>query len=337
MPIDSREIATRAGVSQSTVSRVINNRPGVREEIRQRVLKLIAEVGYYPNAGARSLVTSKTSKIGLLVSGIINPFYPELVESVEAFAREEGYNVLLCNLQRDPSMNEIYTRLLIEQRVAGVIISSITLDSEVHRQFSRAGIPVVFVNRHPSNTQQANAVVTDNVGGAYKITKHLIELGHSRIAFIRGLLNTSTSLDREAGYRQCLADHGLEFDGTLLEQGDYYREKAYEATVRFRQLPHPPTAVFCANDYMAYGALDAATDLGLRVPEDLSVVGFDNISFSSLKVIALTTVEQPITDMARKAMEILLDCITGEEKQKFRTVVYDSELIVRDTSGPVPP
>jgi len=335
MPISSREIATRAGVSQATVSRVINNKPNVREETRQRVLKVIEELGYYPNAEARSLVTNRTSKIGLVVSDILNPFYPELIESIEAFARERGYNVLLCNTQRDSSKDEIYARLLIEQRVAGVIFSSITPLSSAPLRFSRAKIPFVFVNRHLEDIR-ANTIITDNYGGAYKMTKHLIDLGHSRIAYVRGLLNTSTSQDRERGYRQCLADHGLEIDETLLERGDYTRRGAYEATVRLLRLPLPPTAIFGANDYRAFGALDAASELGLRVPDDLSIVGFDNIALSSLKAIGLTTIEQPITELARRAMEILLNCIEGEDPQEPQFVVYDSKLIVRRTSGPVP-
>lgn len=334
MPISSKDIAARAGVSQATVSRVINNKPNVREETRQRVLKVIEELGYYPNAEARSLVTKRNSKIGLVVSDILNPFYPELVESIEAFAREEGFNVLLCNTQRDTSKDRVYTRLLIEQRVAGVIFSSITPASNAPAQLSRAGIPYVLVNRHLKDTP-ATCIVTDNFGGAYKMTKHLIELGHSRIAFVRGLRNTTTSQDREVGFRQCLANHGLEIDESLLEQGNYTRREAYEATVRLLQLASPPTAIFCANDYMAFGALDAASDQGLRVPDDVSIVGFDNIALSSLKAINLTTVEQPITEMARKAMEMLLSLVKGEDPPEPDHLVYESRLIVRRTSGPV--
>ena len=337
MPVSSKEIAAQAGVSQATVSRVINNQPNVREETRRRVLEVIDELGYVPDASARSLVTQRTTKIGLVVSDIVNPFYPELVESVEAFARDSGYAVLLCNTQRDPSIDEVYARFLIEQRVAGVLFTSVTPQSTAPLQFSQASIPVVFTNRYLRDLP-VPSVLTDNVGGAYMMTEYLIGLGHSRIAFIRGLPDTTTSQDREEGYRRCLADHGLMIDQTLQEQGDYTRKAAYEATVRLLHASPPPTAIFCANDYMAFGTLDAAFKLGFRVPEDISVAGFDNIELSSLQTIGLTTVEQPIAEMAHRAMEILLELIEGQAVPYEPWVeVYEPRLVVRKTSGIVAP
>jgi LacI family transcriptional regulator len=334
MPVGSKDIAARAGVSQATVSRVINSKPNVREKTRDRVLQVIDEMGYVPDAGARGLVTQRTTKIGLIVSDIVNPFYPELVESVEELARQSGYAVLLCNTQRDPANDEIYARFLVEQRVAGVLFASVTPQSGAPRQFSHARIPMVFMNRYLRN-EPVPSVLTDNVVGAYKMTKYLIELGHSRVAFVRGLPDTTTSQDRELGYRQCLADHSMKVAPTLLEQGDYTRDGARQAALRLLRLPSLPTAIFCANDYMAFGALDAAYELGLRVPEDISIVGFDNIALSSLKAISLTTVEQPIAQMARRAMEILLSLIEDKAStQKPWIEVYKPELIVRSTSGP---
>ncbi|HBY97148.1 MAG TPA: LacI family transcriptional regulator [Chloroflexi bacterium] len=333
MPINSKEIAAHAGVSQATVSRVLNNKPNVREKTRKRVLRAIEELGYYPNAEARSLVTRRTTKLGLVVSDILNPFYPEFIETVEALARRQGFNVLLCNTQRDPQNDEVYARLLIEQRVAGTIFSSITPLSNAPSQLSQAGIPFVFVNRYLKDTS-ANIVITDNFQGAYKMTEYLLQLGHVRIAFIRGLSNVTTSQDREAGYRRCLQDHGLEAE-IVVEQGDYTREGAYEATTRLLQrFPAAPSAIFCANDYMAFGALDAIYQHNLRVPEDISVVGFDNIALSALQAIGLTTIEQPIGKMACKAMEILLSRIEAGNSSDFQTVVYKPKLIVRRTSGP---
>jgi LacI family transcriptional regulator len=335
MPVSSKEIAAQAGVSQATVSRVINNRSNVREETRRRVLEVIDELGYVPDAGARSLVTQRTTKIGLVVSDIVNPFYPELVESVEAFARDSGYAVLLCNTQRDPSIDKVYARFLIEQRVAGVLFTSVTPQSTAPLQFSQASIPSVFTNRYLRDLP-VPSVLTDNVGGAYRMTEYLIGLGHTRIAFVRGLPYTTTSQDREEGYRRCLADHGLDVEQALLEQGEYTRKDAHKATVRLLRTLPPPTAIFCANDYMAFGALDAAFDLGLHVPEDVSITGFDNIELSSLQAIGLTTVEQPIAEMARRAMEILLDLIEGGAvPQEPWVEVYEPKLVVRKTSGRV--
>lgn len=336
MPVSSKEIAAHAGVSQATVSRVINCQPNVREETRQRVLKVIEEMGYIPDAAARSLVTQRTTMIGLVISDIVNPFYPELVERVEKLARDSGYAVLLCNTQRDSSKDDTYARFLVEQRAAGVLLASVAPRSPAPQRFSQAEIPFVFVNRYLKDLS-VPSVLSDNTGGAFKMTKYLIGLGHSRIAFVRGLPDTTTSQDRESGYRQCLTVHGLEIQEQLLAQGHYTRQGAREAAARLLQLPARPTAIFCANDYMAFGALDAASDLGFRVPEDVSIVGFDNIELSSLKAISLTTVEQPIAEMARRAMEILLDLIESDASPQEPWVeVYEPRLVVRGTSARAP-
>lgn len=344
MPVSSKEIAARAGVSQATVSRVINNRANVRDETRCRVLAIIEELGYVPDAGARSLVTQRTTRIGLIVSDILNPFYPELVDSVEEFARESGYTVLLCNTQRDPANDQVYARYLIEQRVAGVLLPSVTPQSSAPAQLAQAGIPFVFMNR-TLRDWCAPAVLSDNLAGGYQMTEYLVELGHRQIAFIRGLPDTTTSQDRELGYRRCLSDRGVPVQASLLEQGDYTRQGAYAATIRLLSLPNPPTAILNANDYMAFGALDAAADWGVQVPEELSIVGYDNIALSSLNAIGLTTVEQPIAEMAHRAMEILLSLIDTAQQAALRsqaptrqswTEVYEPRLVVRKTSGRPP-
>ena len=334
MPVSSTEIAARAGVSQATVSRVINNSPTVREATRQRVLAVIAEAGYVPNAEARSLVTNRPTKVGLVVSDITNPFFPELVESIAALARDRGYAVLLCNTQRDPANDQTYARFLLEQRVAGVLFAAITPSSPAPEQFAQAGVPCVFLNRHLRGCRFP-CVLTDNVTGAYEMTEYLLGMGHTRIAFVRGLPDTTTSEDREEGYRRCLGEHGQAVEAAYLDQGEYTRAGAYAAAERLLRLPDPPTAIFCANDYMAFGALDAAADLGFAVPGDLSVVGFDNIALASLRGIGLTTVEQPIGEMARRAMEILLTLIeTGTAQQTPWVERYAARMVVRKTSGP---
>jgi LacI family transcriptional regulator len=334
--VNSKEIAARAGVSQATVSRVINDRSNVSDATRRRVRAVIEELGYVPDAGARGLVTQRTNRIGLIVSDILNPFYPELVESVEQFARQSGYTVLLCNTQRDSTNDQIYARFLIEQRVAGVLFPSVTPRSNAPLQFAQAEIPCVFMNRYLRDLPLP-CVLTDNEGGAYKMTEHLVGLGHTQIAFVRGLPDTTTSQDRELGCRRCLIENGLQVDESLLEQGDYTRSGAYAATLRLLHKRRPPTAIFCANDYMAFGALDAAADLQVEVPHSLSIVGFDNIALSSMHAISLTTVEQPAADMARRAMEILLSLIEGRASPRQSWVeLYEAKLVVRGTSDRPP-
>lgn len=329
------DVAQRAGVSPKTVSNVVNNRPVVRPATRERVQAVIQELDYRPSAAARSLVTRRRRLIGFLLADITNPAYPEMVEAIASNTQQSGYMLLLCNTRRDPVEEDRYVNLLIEQQVDGVIISSSSAESHVGEILARHGIHVVLFNRHPREFT-ANYVGVDNDLGGYLATRHLIALGHRRIAFIRGESGASTSQEREAGFRRALQESGMPVDERLLVFGDFRVGKSREVTMELLSGSERPTAVFAANDVMALAVIDVALRLGLRVPEDLAVVGFDDISIASISSVGLTTVRSNFRKMAEVAICLLLDLIQDPNHPGHRNPIRKTlpvTLLVRRTCG----
>ena len=332
MPVTINDVAKWAGVSPKTVSNVIHEHPHVRQATRAKVLEAIEVLGYQPNIAARSLVTRRHHLIGFVLWDILNPGYTEMVDTVVGRAREAGYTVILGSAGRDPDEEERMATLLIQQRVDGVILASATQASKVPQRLTDAGIPVVMVSRYVADAP-CDYVVVDNRQGGYLVTRHLLALGHRRIAFVRGTPNASTSLDREAGYRQALAEYGIEPDDTLIGQGNYTSREAYAAAVHLLGLAERPTAIVCANDLMAIAVIDAVIDCGLRVPEDVAVTGYDNIAWAASRSLALTSVKASLDVMAHEAVTLLLQRIEGQMTGPPRHVVLPAELVVRRTCG----
>lgn len=330
-PVTIKDVARLAGVSPKTVSNVVNNRPVVKPTTRQRVLDAIRALDYHPSALARGMVTRSRRLIGLVLADITNPAYPEMVEGVASLARQAGFMVMLCNTGRDPDEEQRYVHLLIEQRVDGVIIASSRMDSQAAEMLTSAGIKVVLFNRHPEQ-YSVSFVGVDNEGGGYLATRHLLDLGHRRIAFIRGTRGASTSIEREQGYRRALGEYGIEPDPELIGWGDYHPEVARTAADLLLRMKNRPTAVFAANDVMALSVIDAATSLGLRVPEDLAVVGFDDIAIASHRLIGLSTIHGDLGQLSREATTLLLEAVNGNLTEPVRKIlpVY---LVVRRTCG----
>jgi LacI family transcriptional regulator len=326
------DVAKLAGVSPKTVSNVINQHPHVREATRRKVQQAIQELGYHPNIAARSLVTKRHNLIGFVLWDILNPAYTEMVEMVVAKARDSGYMVILGNAARDPNEEERMATLLIQQRVDGAILASTSKDSTVPDHLTAAGVPVVLVSRYTDNLT-TDFVGVDNLKGGYMVTQHLIGLGHERIAFMRGIPTSSTSLDREAGYRQALDARGILCDESLIVCGDYTSPGAYAATQRLLTLDECPTAIVCANDLMAISAIDAILDAGLRVPEDVAVTGFDDIAVAGSRSLGLTTIRCEMDRMAQEAVNLLLSRMQGQVASPPRRVIFPPELAVRRTCG----
>lgn len=330
-PVTIKDVARLANVSPKTVSNVVNNRPVVKPATRERVLQAIRELNYYPSAVARGMVTRSRRLIGLVLADITNPAYPEMVEGVASLARQAGFMVMLCNTGRDPDEEDRYVHLLIEQRVDGVIIASSRMDSRAAETLSSAGIKVVLFNRHPER-YSVSFVGVDNEHGGYLATRHLLELGHRRVAFIRGTRGASTSIEREQGYRRALAEFGIEPNPELIGWGDYHPDVARTTADLLLRMKNRPTAVFAANDVMALSVIDAATALGLRVPEDVAVVGFDDIAIASHRLVGLSTIHGDLGQLSREAMTLLLETIGGNLTEPVRKIlpVY---LVVRRTCG----
>lgn len=330
-PVTIKDVARLAKVSPKTVSNVVNNRPVVKPATRERVLQAIRELNYHPSAVARGMVTRSRRLIGLILADITNPAYPEMVEGVASLARQAGFMVMLCNTGRDPDEEERYVHLLIEQRVDGVIIASSRMDSRAAETLSAAGIKVVLFNRRPEQ-YSVSFVGVDNENGGYLATRHLLQLGHRRVAFIRGTRGASTSIEREQGYRRALVEFGIEPSPELIAWGDYHPAVARTAAELLLRMKNRPTAVFAANDVMALSTIDAASAMGLRVPEDLAVVGFDDIAIAANRLVGLSTIHGDLGQLAREATTLLLETISGNLIEPVRKVlpVY---LVVRRTCG----
>jgi LacI family transcriptional regulator len=325
----SSDIAKVAGVSQSTVSRVLNGDPRVARQTRERVAGVIEQLGYTPNAVARGLVTRRTQLVGVVVSDVTNPFYPELLEAIEHQLTEHGLKMILSNAGERPE--DSYMRVLEEHRVDGIVFTAATIDSEAVRTLARRRFPIVVANRSVDGVE-CDSVTGDNEAGARAAAQHLLDLGHRRIGILSGHPRASTSRDRLAGFVAALADADAEPDPVLIRVGWYSYEVAYREAVELLTLDAPPTAIFCLNDLMAFAALNAAVAVGREVPRELSVVGFDDIRMASWERFQLTTVRQPLAEMARTTADLVAQRIDSPDAP-YQRLVFPSLLVRRRTTA----
>ncbi len=331
----SLDVARKAGVSQSAVSRVFTPGASVSETMRARVLKAAAELGYRPNALARSLITGRSRIIGLVVSYLDNGYYPVALEKLSKALQERGYRILIFMApQSADNVDDVLSEIL-DYQVDGLVLASVAMSSDLVARCAAAGVPVLLFNRRQDD-RRFSAVTTDNRGGGRMLAEFLIAGRHQRIAHIAGWEGASTQRDREAGFREGLADAGAElFDRAV---GDYRFEGAQAATRRmFTGKPRSarPDAVFVANDHMAIAAMDVLRyELGLRVPEEVSVVSFDDVPQAAWPSYGLTTVRQSAARMVEATVEALMARIEAGDEVP-RQVEIEGSLIVR-TSARIP-
>jgi len=321
MAVTIKDVAREAGVSVSTVSRVLNNSKPVSDEIRVRVLAAVEKLNFQPNSLARSLVLKKTRLIGVLVPDIANPFFPVAIAGIEEIAGMYGYHILLFNTFGEIEKELQYLNIMKEKQVDGIIKMSTQVTEKHEEYFSNASIPMVVTSKC-TDREDVPCVVIDDVKAAYDATQYLISLGHRRIGIISGPLDDSTGRDRFLGYQQAMLEHRLNLDFNLLKQGNFKVESGRRAMLEILQTVSPehlPTAIFCANDEMAIGAIGAILDQGLKVPEDISVMGFDDIFIAPVFRPALTTVKQPIYDIGAVATRTLVKLIEGEKIEQPTT------------------
>jgi LacI family transcriptional regulator len=334
--VTRNDVARFAGVSPATVSYVLNNGPRpVADDTRQRVLQAIKQLNYQPSAVARNLRLQRTSTLGLLLPDMQNPYFAEVTRGIEAVAFENDYTVILCHSDYSAERELQYIDTLRMQRVAGVIWIPATDRVDVYEKLVSYALPTVLVDRYVSG-QNAPAVVIDNFRGGYIATEHLIELGHRRIAAIVRPVELSHSQGRLQGYMAALREHGLEINPGLIAPGGYYLENGRRAFQQLMNSQPRPTALFAYNDIMAIGALRAAHQHGLRVPEDFSIVGFDDIPEADFTCPALTTIRQAKYDMGRRGAELLLRMIEGNGLPVAEAPLLVPRLIVRESTGPAP-
>ncbi|HSL19319.1 MAG TPA: LacI family DNA-binding transcriptional regulator [Methylomirabilota bacterium] len=323
------DVARRARVSKSLVSMVTRGERGVSPASRQAILEAIEELGYRPNLMARSLVERRSRILGVMISDLRNPFFGAVVAGIQDRARELGYQVLFNTGERDPALEEEAIESLLQLRVDGLILASPRVDDPVVAR-AAAAVPVVVLNRETSG-DDTDSVTNDNLRGARLAVEHLVQLGHRAIAFIAGGAGAGARI-RAEGYRRAMAALGLAdqirvVDGAHTEEGGERGVRALLAS------PPLPTAIFASNDLCAIGAMNALEEAGLRIPQDISLIGYDNTSLAALRHVSLSSIHQAGGDMGRSAVDRLAERLAGERTASRHDVVTPS-LVVRSTSGP---
>jgi len=333
MKVTENDIAKMAGVSQTTVSRVLNDHPSVKDSTRQKVLSAIKEIGFTPDPIARSMVTNRTGTIGLIVGDISNPFYAETAKIIIGIARINGYDVILCDTDHDSDSLQKEIKMLLNRRVDGIMIASVNRWDTYVSELYKTGFPIILFNR-TTDDSKLHSVILDNERGAQIAVSHLVNLGHKRISFISGPSKYSTFYQRLEGYKLALEKHYLPFTEEMV----FHENLSYKEIEKFVRnifsINDPPTSFFASSDHMAIFVMNAVARIGLKVPEEISIIGFDDIDISSNPYINLTTISQQKKKMAISALEILLSLIENEEPMKKPIqVTIAPELIIRGTTA----
>lgn len=323
------DVAREAGVSYTTVSRVVNNKEHVRPETRERVLMAMTRLGYVVDQRARSLAGWHSQVIGLLVHDLGTSYIGEIIRGIEAELAPAQYDLLLYTTHRRKTKESVYVTTLTRGMADGLLIV-LPRDPGAYMETLRSSnFPYVLID-HRGTGEETSAVTAANWQGGYTATEYLIKLGHRRIGHITGALDQGCARDRLEGYKAALADHGIAFDPGLVQEGDFFQPAGYAGARALLNLSDPPTAIFAANDVMAFGAMEAIRECNLRIPEDISVMGFDDIPEAARVHPPLTTVQQPLQEMGRLATHMLLERIKDPELAP-RRIELPTRLIVRQS------
>ncbi|MDY7028777.1 MAG: LacI family DNA-binding transcriptional regulator [Spirochaetota bacterium] len=334
MAFTVKDIANLTGVSTATVSRVLNGKPGVKPETRQRIVDLIKEVDYMPDFAARSMKTGKTFTIGMVVADITNPFYSEAAKTIEFQARKHNYTLILGNTGNSTEEEQTIITAFQERHVDGFIIASSEMRDKKVQNVIRAGYPTILLHRKLEQ-DNVNYICCNEKAGVQLAMTHLHELGHRRISFISGPRQFSTGAERLKAFLKMSDTLGIEKGAFLIKEGGYNEQKTIQAVHELLALPEPPTAIFAANDFMAMQVLDIVLERGMRVPEDISVMGFDDIPLASHNSIRLTTIDVKIHSGAITAIEKLINLIDGIDPVNGPIqILLEPELKVRSSTGP---
>ena len=337
------DVAKKSGYSPTVVSHVLNNNPRVSEKAKAIILATVRQLGYKANLAARELGLKKTRLIGIIVRDIIYPFFPSIVESIEETAFRHGYTTILCNSAGNLAREATYVDVLTRRKVAGIIATPVQAEKNNSRLFlelKRTGVPIVFVDRNLPKVD-TDYVITDGLKGGYEATKYLIQLGHTRIGCIEPSSEVTTRVN---GYKKALEESGIQFQENLIarrkpvaeERGKIGNEiDGYEGAKQLLQMHERPTAIFATNDVMAFGAERAIREAHLRIPQDISLVGFDDVRFSSFLGVPLTTVKQPTHEIGQTAATLLISRIEQDNwRRRISRIILEPRLVIRESSGP---
>lgn len=324
------DVAKRAGVAPITVSRVINNESYVSDQTRQRVEQAIAELDYVPNSLGPSLRSKRTRTLALVFTDITNPFWTTVARGVEDAANQKGYHLIIGNTDASPAKQDEYLNFLLRKQVDGFLVVPVHNSSPALEMFVKRHVPFVVLDRRVP--YEVDSVRGDSEGGAYTLTRHLLELGHQHIAMISGPPDTSTACDRVLGYLRALEEAGLS-DTQQVYWGEFDQQTGYEFAKQALLANPRPTAIFGANNFICIGVMRALREAALRVPEEISVVAFDDLPLAITIDPFFTVMAQPAYEMGKNATELLLARLSGDTSEKAQEVIFPTELIVRRSTG----
>lgn len=323
-----KDIAKLTGYSVATISRALSGKEGVSQKKREEILKLVDQIGYIPNQTARKLRSKQTKNILVMIPDIENYFYNKLIKGIEAEARENGYNIILGNFSDSPKIEEEYYKMMKGQIADGILLTGSLSGAqrviELSKQFTMVVISDYF-------SDELVTVCIDNFRAAYDATMFLYKCGYRKIAKITGKIGALLSQDRLKGYKMALENLGLGVDEKYIKFGDYKYESGYRLTKELLSMSEPPDAIFCSNDEMAIGACDAAKEMGIYVPDELGIMGFDDIELASMVTPKISTVHQPRYEMGRLAAKLLIDILKGRVVNKGKYML-DTSIIPREST-----
>lgn len=327
-----KEIAEIANVSVATVSRVFNNKSkGVGDETRKRILDLIEQYNYQPSAVAKGLVTKKSNIIGLIIPDMTNPFYPRLAKGVEDEAHERGYHIILCDGNNSEEKEASYLDFLNEHYVTGIIYNNFNnISKKILNKILNSSLPFVSIDSK-LEVPGCKSVYLDNQKAMYDLIQYLVDMGHKQIGFITGPADSYSTAERYKGYIKALEENKIVIDETLIVKGNYVLEEGYSAMEKLLERNVNITAVACCNDLMAIGAMEKLKNEGIKVPEDISLVGFDNIDMTRVVTPKLTTIAQPSYEMGKESARMIIDMIEGKSKENSDYKIFKSSLIIRES------
>jgi len=329
-----KDVAEKAGVSTATVSRVLSDFPGVREKTKIRVLKAVKELNYEVNAVARSLRQRKTNSIGVIIGNVLSQFYSVIAKSVEDTANKFGYHTILCNGDENPQKELEYLKILKSNRVDGIILVPTGKNSRYIHNLINTRIKVVFLDRLVEGVN-CDTVLVDNIHGAYKAVKHLIDQGYKKIGIVNGYLDRTTGRERLKGYLEAIEEIGIVRDDSLIKIGDFKKESGRKLTEELLRQKNKPDAIFTTNIDMSMGALIAIKKMGLIIPDDIGLVCFDDSDWASIFEPPITVIRQPVYQMGSIAAELLIRKIEDNEKDSNNTptiTTLKTEIIVRNST-----
>lgn len=327
--MDIHAVARLAHVSIATVSRTINHIPTVNPKLTKRVWEAIRELNYFPNTQARALVSGRSRMLGLIVSEITNPFFPELIQGFEDVAVENGYEILIGSTNYEADRMQRCIRRMVERNAEGVAIMTFGIEQPLLDQLADRNVPLVFVDLAP-NRPGMSVLKVDYHNGIRQGVQHLAALGHRRIAFVSGPQRLHSAQSRLAAFKKALGECGIPVDETLMIEGDHTMEGGLASAQKLMATKDLPTAIMCSNDMLAIGVLHQLSRSGLRVPDDVSIIGFDDIHMAAMMIPPLTSIQMSRTDIASAAVSALRGHLEGSPKREYR---IDTRLVVRESTG----